>query len=63
MVKQAKGAKKQKDPSPVQPTDPLSGDDPLSFSPASDPLSAALLDPLSQAVTESFGGRLMVGSI
>ena len=62
VAKQGKEAKKQKGSSPAHPTDPLSGSDPLSLSPASDPLSAALFDPLSHAVTDSFGGKQKVGS-
>lgn len=64
-MKQAKSKKdkKSEETSSVA-GDPLSSSvDPLSLSPASDPLSAALLDPLSQAAAEattsarSFGAK------
>ena len=46
-------------PTPAPSSDPLSGgtpvQDPLSLSPANDPLSAALLDPLSHAASETRG--------
>lgn len=66
MKQTKKEGKKAKDSSPAPapgPADPLSAaQDPLSLPPTSDPLSAALLDPLSQAAAEatgqSFGGRL-----
>ena len=56
-------AKKASEDPPLVPDDPLSSMvDPLSLPLASDPLSAALLDPLSQAAAEanttrSFGAK------
>ena len=50
-----KEAKKPKDPLGPPATDPLSSGDPLSLPPTSDPLSAALLDPLSLAAADSSG--------
>lgn len=60
-AKSKKDAKKSEEP-PAEVSDPLSGStDPLSLPPANDPLSAALLDPLSQAAAEagarSFGAK------
>ena len=60
MKSKSSKASKQKEAESAPISDPLSGasaagvDDPLSsFSPANDPLSAALLDPLSQAASEA----------